>query len=184
MLWKWIVYVILTGALIFISRASLRDPRSHGFYRLFAWSAIAGLFLLNIEHWFENPLAWYQIIAWIMLCAGLVLVIWGMGLLIRAGKPVEHRETDPNLLGLEKTTQLVTAGIYRYIRHPLYCSLLLLAWGIFFKRPSWLGGGLAAFASVCLVLTARADEVECIRFFGPAYEAYMKRTRRFIPFVF
>lgn len=68
-------------------------------------------------------------------------------------------------------------------RHPLYSSLLLLVWGIFFKRPSWPGGGLAAFASACLLLTARAEEAECIRFFGPDYDAYIKRTRRFIPFV-
>ncbi len=183
MLWKWIVFGIVTGVLVFISRASLRDPRSHGFFRFFAWEAMVGLSLFNIEHWFENPFAWYQIIAWIMLCACLVPVIWGTVLLIRVGKPVEQRETDPNLLGLEKTTRLVTTGIYKYIRHPLYCSLLLLAWGIFFKRPSWAGGGLAAFASVCLLLTARADEAECIRFFGPEYEAYMKKTYRFIPFV-
>jgi protein-S-isoprenylcysteine O-methyltransferase Ste14 len=182
-LWKWIVFIIVTGVLIFISRASLRDTRSHGFYRLFAWEAIAGLLLFNLEHWFENPFAWYQIIAWLMLCVCLVPVIWGTVLLIRVGKPVEQRETDPNLLGLEKTTQLVTTGIYKYIRHPLYSSLLLLAWGIFFKQPSWPGGGLAAFASVCLVLTARADEAECIRFFGLEYEAYMKKTHRFIPFV-
>jgi protein-S-isoprenylcysteine O-methyltransferase Ste14 len=183
MLWKWIVFAIVTGVLIFISRASLRDTRSHGFYRFFAWEAFAVLLLFYLGHWFENPFAWYQIIAWIMLCVCLVPAIWGTVLLIRVGKQVEQRETDPNLLGLEKTTQLVTTGIYKYIRHPLYCSLLLLAWGIFFKRPSWTGGGLAAFASVCLLLTARADEAECIRFFGPEYEAYMKETRRFIPFV-
>jgi protein-S-isoprenylcysteine O-methyltransferase Ste14 len=181
---KWILLAIVTGALIFISRASLRDPRSHGFYRFFAWEAITVLFLFNMEPWFENPFAWYQIIAWIVLCACLVPAIWGTVLLKRAGKPVEQRDSDPNLLAFEKTTQLVTTGIYKSIRHPLYSSLLLLAWGIFFKRPSWPGGGLAAFASVCLLLTARAEEAECIRFFGPKYEAYMKKTRRFIPFVF
>ena len=126
---------------IFISRASLRNPRSHGFFRFFAWEAIAGLFLLNMEHWFENPFAWYQIIAWIALCACVVPVVWGTVLLMRVGKPVEQREADPTLLAIEKTTQLVTTGIYKHIRHPLYSSLLLLAWGIFFKRPSWLGGG-------------------------------------------
>jgi protein-S-isoprenylcysteine O-methyltransferase Ste14 len=183
MLWKWIVFAIVTGVLIFISRASLRDPRSHGFYRFFACEAMAGLFLFNMKHWFENPFAWHQIIAWIVLCACLVPAIWGTVLLIRAGKPGEQRDSDPNLLAFEKTAQLVTTGIYKSIRHPLYSSLLLLAWGIFFKRPSWPGGGLAAFATVCLLLTARAEETECIRFFGPEYEAYMKKTRRFIPFV-
>jgi protein-S-isoprenylcysteine O-methyltransferase Ste14 len=91
---------------------------------------------------------------------------------------------DPNLLAFEKTTQLVTSGIYAYIRHPLYSSLLLLAWGIFFKLPSLPGGLLALAATIFLVLTARADEAECIQFFGSVYQGYMHKTRRFIPFLF
>jgi len=184
MLWKWIVFAIVTGVLIYISRASVRDPRSHGFFRFFAWEAISGLFLLNIEYWFRNSFSWHQIIAWILLMVCIVPAIWGTVLLKRVGKPVERRETEPSQLAFEKTTRLVTTGIYTYIRHPLYSSLLLLAWGIFFKLPSWPGGGLAALTTVGLLLTARADEAECIRFFGPEYEVYMKKTRRFIPFVF
>ena len=52
----------------------------------------------------------------------------------------------------------MTSGIYRYIRHPLYSSLFLLTWGIFFKAPGWLGLVLALAASAFLVATARADE--------------------------
>jgi protein-S-isoprenylcysteine O-methyltransferase Ste14 len=43
---------------------------------------------------------------------------------------------------------------------------------------------LVALASVCLFLTAQADEAECTRFFGPDYKTYMQKTRRFIPFLF
>ena len=83
-----------------------------------------------------------------------------------------------------EATALVTTGIYRYIRHPLYSSLLLLDWGIFFKAPSWPGGFLALAASLLLFATARADESECIRFFGAPYQEFMKRTRMFVPFLF
>ena len=184
MSWKWIVFAVVTLILIYISRASLRNARSHGFYRFFAWEAIAALFLLNVSYWFVNPLAWHQIIAWVLLVACIVPAIWGIALLQVRGEPVQSRAEDPNLLAFEKTTQLVTTGIYKYIRHPLYGSLLLLAWGIFFKLPSWLGLALVMTATILLVLTARADEAECIRFFGPAYQEYMQRTRRFIPFLF
>ena len=99
------------------------------------------------------------------------------------GKPDKQREDD-TLVGLERTTMLVTAGAYRYIRHPLYSSLLFLAWGAFFKAPSWIGGLLAAAATLFLVATARVEEAENAAFFGPAYEAYSKGTKMFIPFLF
>jgi protein-S-isoprenylcysteine O-methyltransferase Ste14 len=170
--------------LVYISRASLRSPRSHGFYRFFAWEAILALFLLNVDFWFRDPFAWYQIIAWTLLFGCIVPLVFGVQALRARGKPTENREGDPSLLAFEKTTALVTTGIYRYIRHPLYSSLLLLAWGIFFKSPSWSGGILVIIATVFLALTAKADEAECTKFFGTAYQEYMQRTRMFIPFLF
>jgi Phospholipid methyltransferase len=63
-------------------------------------------------------------------------------------------------LGVEKTTCLVRSGAYRIIRHPLYASLLALAWGAFLKAPSWLGLVLAAVATGAIYLAARAEEQE------------------------
>ena len=39
-------------------------------------------------------------------------------------------------------------------------------------------------ATAALVATAKADEAECTRFFGPAYREYMASTKRFVPFLF
>jgi protein-S-isoprenylcysteine O-methyltransferase Ste14 len=183
-IWKLVAFAVGTAILIYISRASLLRPRSHGFYRFFAWEAMVVLFLLNVNNWFVHPFAWYQVIAWIFLFTSIVPVVWGTILLRRGGKPVGQRAGDPSLLAFEKTTALVTTGIYRYIRHPLYSSLLLLTWGFFFKTPSIIGGGLAAATTVLLYFTARADEEECIRFFGEQYREYMSKTKRFIPYVF
>ena len=183
-MWNWIVFSFLTLFLIYISRASLRAPRSHGFYRFFAWEFILALFLINEKFWFQNPFAWHQLIAWTLLFAALVTLAFGVQALRARGKPVANREGDPSLLAFEKTTQLVTSGVYKYIRHPLYSSLLLLAWGIFFKLPSLVGGGLVITATLFLLATAKADESECIQFFGAEYRDYMQRTKRFIPFLF
>jgi len=60
----------------------------------------------------------------------------------------------------------------------------MLKWGIFFKNLSWLGGSLALMATAFLAATAKVEEAENTRFFGPAYQAYMKRTKRFVPFLF
>ena len=181
---KIIIYIIGTLVLVYISRHSLRTPSSHGFYRFFAWECMLGLFLLNVSFWFYRPLAWNQLIAWNLLFASLIPLGFGVGALRSRGKPTKKRESDPSLLAFEKTTQLVTSGIYKYIRHPLYSSLLLLTWGIFFKALSAAGIILAIAATIFLIFTAKADEAECIQFFGEEYQNYMKHTKRFIPFLF
>jgi protein-S-isoprenylcysteine O-methyltransferase Ste14 len=85
---------------------------------------------------------------------------------------------------LEATTHLVTTGIFQFIRHPLYASLIYLSWGIFFKSPSLLGGCLAVVSTGFLIATARADESECLVKFGDEYIEYMKKTKMFIPLVY
>jgi protein-S-isoprenylcysteine O-methyltransferase Ste14 len=181
-MFKLIVFVLATALIAYVSRASLRAPRSHGFYRFFAWEAILALALLNIEIWFKNPFAWYQLISWPLLVISALLVLHGLQLLKKIGQPNAKRNDSP-MLELEKTTTLVTIGAYRYIRHPLYSSLLFLAWGVFFKLPSWPGIGLALAATAFLQATAKAEETEDIRFFGPAYQEYMQQTKMFVPFV-
>jgi protein-S-isoprenylcysteine O-methyltransferase Ste14 len=186
---KLVAFLAITALLVYISRAVLfqnqpKTPRSHGFYRFFAWEFIVALFLLNVEAWFRDSFAWHQIIAWFLLSASLFPLGFGVHSLVTRGKPVKQRPGEQRLLGFEKTSTLVTTGVYRYIRHPLYSSLLLLNWGIFFKLPNWVGGLLALAATLFLIATARADEAECLRFFGQAYQEYMRCTRRFFPFLY
>ncbi len=180
---RLIIFVLATTAILFISRASLRSRGSHGFYRFFAWEAILVLILLNVEHWFDEPFSVPQIISWVCFAVSLFLVIHGVRLLHVIGEPTAAR-MDTALIGLEKTTTLVTVGAYKYIRHPLYSSLLFLTWGVFLKSPSMLGVGLALLATLFLTATARVEEGENTRFFGAAYGEYMKHTRMFIPFLF
>ena len=183
-MWKLIIFIISTGLLIYISRASLRLAGSHGFYRFFSWESILLLFLLNVEQWFVDPFSWHQWIAWVLLFASFAPLIFGVKALRERGRPTEERPGDPSLYAFEKTTELVTAGIYAYIRHPLYSSLFLLTWGICFKVLSPASTAVALVATTFLVATARADEAECIRFFGDEYQEYMQKTKRFIPFLF
>ena len=141
------------------------------------------MILFNLESWFENPCSVGQLFSWFLLTVAFLLALYGTILLYRIGKPSRTR-TDPTLIGIEKTTELVTVGIYRYIRHPQYCSLLLLTWGVLLKNLSVLTTGLAVIATIFLIMTAKAEEAENVRFFGSEYDAYMKRTARFIPYLF
>jgi protein-S-isoprenylcysteine O-methyltransferase Ste14 len=181
---QWIIFAAVSLLIVVVSWTSLRQPASHGFYRFFAWEAILALFVINMSLWFFQPFAWNQIIAWSLLILCIVPLVFGVRALRTRGKPAKQREGDPSLLAFEKTTTLVTTGIYHYIRHPLYSSLFLLTWGIFFKAPSWLGAVLAGIGTFFLIMTAKADETECTHFFGPQYQEYMKTTRMFVPYIF
>jgi protein-S-isoprenylcysteine O-methyltransferase Ste14 len=179
---KWVAFLILTIIIIVISKKSLVKIHSHGFFRFFAWEFILLLFLLNVGFWFVKPFSLNQIISWTLLISSTYYVLEGFRLLRTKGGTTEKRPEE-HLYKLEKTDQLVTEGIYRYIRHPMYGSLLFLAWGIFFKSVSFTGFFLVMGASICLFLTAIIEEKENLNYFGDAYTVYRKRTKMFIPYI-
>ncbi|MDX2353055.1 isoprenylcysteine carboxylmethyltransferase family protein [Stutzerimonas xanthomarina] len=176
------VFVVGSAVLVWLSRSVFRQPKSHGFYRFFAWEAILALLVLNAPVWFEDRFAPHQLISWALLFSSIGVLVAGLTLLQRLGKPDRSR-ADPELFAFEKTSTVVTAGIFRYIRHPLYTSLLLLTWGIFFKQIDLMGLLCGLTATLFLWLTARRDEEECLAHFGEPYRRYMQHSKRFIPFV-
>jgi protein-S-isoprenylcysteine O-methyltransferase Ste14 len=182
-MWQWLIFVIGSVPIVWVSRGALRSRDAHGFYRFFAFEAILGLVALNAAAWFSDPFSLRQLASWVLLLTSLLLAAHGFYLLRRVGKPDPGIE-DATRLGIEKTTRLVRSGAYRYIRHPLYASLLALAWGVFLKGPSWPAALLAAVATGALYLTARVEERENLRIFGAEYAVYMRETHMFIPFVF
>ncbi|SDU15724.1 methyltransferase family protein [Geopseudomonas guangdongensis] len=177
-----LIFVLGSLGLAWLSRAVLLRPRSHGFYRFFAWEAILGLLVLNGPVWFVDRYAPHQLLSWVLLFVSIGVLVAGLHLLRRVGRPDTQRGEE-GLFAFEQTSTLVTVGIFRYIRHPLYASLLLLAWGIFFKQPGLLGALCALLASGALWLTALKDEQECLAHFGEDYRQYMQFSKRFIPFL-
>jgi protein-S-isoprenylcysteine O-methyltransferase Ste14 len=180
---KYWILAIGTGVFLWVSRHNLLKWRQHGFYRYLAWQSILIAFVINMEYWFVDPFSLSQLLAWLLLMISLILIVIAVGAFRKLGE-IDHERTDPGLVGIEKTTQLVTTGIYRYIRHPFYSSLLFLTWGILFKHIDLASLVLALLATTFLVITARIEESENVVYFGQPYRAYMTRTRMFIPFVF
>jgi protein-S-isoprenylcysteine O-methyltransferase Ste14 len=172
---KLVIFAVVSAGIVWLSWTSFRHPRSHGFYRFFAFESILILILLNLDNWLVDPFSVHQIVSWLLLIGSIVLVAHGFYLLHVIGRPKS---------GIESTTTLVNKGAYKYIRHPLYSSLLFLVWGVFFKDVSLLGIILASAATAFLVVTAKMEESENIQKFGAEYAAYMKSTRMFIPFLF
>jgi protein-S-isoprenylcysteine O-methyltransferase Ste14 len=84
----------------------------------------------------------------------------------------------------DQTAGLVTAGPYRFVRHPIYLGLIMLAVGEALAFGSWpallivLVGIVPGF-----VWRARAEETLLRNTFGERYEAYRRRTKMIIPYV-
>jgi protein-S-isoprenylcysteine O-methyltransferase Ste14 len=177
-----LIFGILSVPIILLSWRSLAHPRSHGFARFFAFEAVLGLLVLNALDWFVNPLGLLQLASWLLLTASLVCLIWGLALLRSVGGFDPQAELDASF-AWERTGALVSRGIFRYIRHPMYASLLYLTWGAYLKDPTIGALALAAVATVALFFTARAEEAENLVRFGEKYKDYMAATKRFIPFI-
>jgi protein-S-isoprenylcysteine O-methyltransferase Ste14 len=143
-------FVVASAALIFISRASLREPKSHGFYRFFAWELVLMLVVSNMDGWYDAPPSLDQSICSALMWLSLFLAVVSHLSLRQFGQEDDNLNDIP-LLEFEKTTVLVTRGIYRFIRHPMYGPLIFLDWGLYFKRMSWLSGSIALVACVFLI---------------------------------
>jgi len=171
-------YLVLTAGtivIIFLSWIiSVKHRRYHGVARFFSFESIFLLFLLNYKTWFSDPLAWHQVISWILLTLSLYFAVAGFILLRNIGKP------DSNF---ENTSVLVKKGLYRYIRHPLYLSLFLLGTGIMFKNPEAKQVLLGIMNLLAAYLTAKIEEKEMTAKFGKEYLEYRKETWMFIPFI-
>jgi len=178
-----IIFLIFSIPVILVSWRSLTRFKSHGFFRFFAWECILWLFASNYKFWFHDPFSFNQIVSWILLIIAGYLVIAGVILMHKFGKPGKTRD-EKTLFEFEKTTELVDSGIFQYIRHPLYASLVYLTWAVFLKNISVELLVVAFFSTVLLYFTARYDEKECIAFFGEKYREYMKKSKMFIPYIF
>jgi len=77
---------------------------------------------------------------------------------------------------------LVTKGIYRRIRHPMYLSFFMWAIGQALLIDNWLAGplGLLSFAMIYWFRVPR-EERQLLSQFGAEYETYQKRTGRLLP---
>lgn len=176
--------VFLGGSLgiIILSLRSFSKPFSYGIPRFFAFEAILGLAVLNARAWFVEPFSLLQLISWVLLLDSTYLAIHAFWTLHHFGA-ADSTIPDRSRVTIEKTTRLVTEGPYRCIRHPMYASLLWLAWGMFLKQPILLAAFIALLASVALHFTAVLEEKRNLQTFGDEYLAYMRRTKRFIPYV-
>ncbi len=180
---KLIIFCLLSIPVFMLSMRSLSSFKNHGFYRFFSWECILWLLVSNYKFWFEDPFIPSQIASWILLFVSIWYVLAGTILMKKLGNAQKSKDRE-SLFGFEKTTELIDRGIFGYIRHPLYGSLILLTWGIFLKHVTVPLFFVSLASTIFLYFTAVFDEKECIEYFGEQYRQYMNRSKMFVPFLF
>lgn len=116
------------------------------------------------------------------LWSGLALFTAGLIVAVAARIELGRNWSDIETAHLTSGHAVVSTGLYRFIRHPIYTGDLLLLPGLELALNSWLVLGVAALAAVVSAKAAR--EERDLAGGLPAYAAYCRRTKRFIPFVF
>jgi protein-S-isoprenylcysteine O-methyltransferase Ste14 len=114
---------------------------------------------------------------------GFLLVVLGLGLCIVARKQLDTNWANAWEYQIKKKHELVTRGVYAYIRHPIYTGIVTAVIGAELVAESYLS---IIFFSFFLVSYAQAKKEEKIleEHFGKEYQQYRKRSKMLIPFVF
>lgn len=136
------------------------------------WSKL-GLLILQPQVALEVPV--HQTV-------GLLLFAGGLSLMIVAQLTLWRNYSGFVLL--HKDHQLITHGVYRYSRNPIYLGALIVFTGL----PIYAASGYALLAMLFQIPLflgrIQMEEKLLAENFGEAYEAYQKRTRRLIPFLY
>jgi len=113
--------------------------------------------------------------------AGGVLIVLGVGLAY-----LGIRDLDQTVSPLPRPTDrtvLISDGVYRRLRHPIYAGVVLLGLGWALLTASLVALALALLLAAVLDLKARREEAWLREHFAD-YATYAARTRRFIPGIY
>ena len=112
--------------------------------------------------------------------AGVLLIALGLWLFHRS-----HADLGTNwsiTLEVREGHRLVTHGVYRLVRHPMYLALLVYGLGFALALPNWLVGPSYLLAMSLLVALRLGPEERLMReTFGADYDAYAAGSKRLVP---
>ncbi len=112
-------------------------------------------------------------LALILMIAGFLVIVaaqFGMGRSWRVGVPS----------GKGDVAALVTSGVYRFSRNPIYLGIMILLIGAAAAAPGPFAFGAAVACFIAFTAIIRAEESYLQERFGAAYEEYCRRVRRWI----
>lgn len=140
-----------------------------------------GIMILPFIYIFTDWLAFanYDAPLWV-IGIGIMVMILGLWLFWRS-----HTDLGLNwspTLEIHEEHQLVTQGVYQYIRHPMYAANWLMMLAQILLLSNWIAGfsGIISFAVMYFMRVSR-EEAMMLKEFGEQYQEYMAHTGRVIP---
>jgi len=157
--------------------ATSRKGRLEKVLLTIAWAGFFVPILWMVTPWFR--FADYPLHP-VPFAAGLLCLVVGLWLFRKS-----HADLGTNwsiTLELRENHKLITSGVYRLVRHPMYMALGLYSIGQALALPNWVAGPsyLASFG-VLFVFRLRHEERMMRDQFGKEYDDYAARTKRLIP---
>ena len=167
-----------------VRKNAIKTNRRDGTELLLLGISLTGLGLIPIAYVFtgfpaiaERPFV--PALAWLGIATGL----FSLWLFWRT-----HKELGRNWsvsLEVRDKHELITGGVYRYVRHPMYSAFFLWAVAQFQLLPNWVAGlsGIVGFGTLYLFRVGREEKL-MLDAFGEEYRAYMRRTARVVPWIY
>jgi len=187
----WVAKVIvLLASVVMVAIRAPHGQRSRGAPVLRSRKGTLEVVLLTIA-WvaFFLPLIWVATpvlasanypLRPVPLFAGTVCLTLALWLFHRS-----HADLGTNwsiTLEVRERHRLITQGLYRRVRHPMYLALLLYAAGQALVLPNYVAGPSYGVAMALLVaLRLGPEERMMLEEFGKDYQEYMARTKRLVP---
>ena len=157
------------------------DSRKTALEILLLFLAFVGMLVTPLIYVFTPLLSFadYQLPSW-MGWAGVMVLVVAFWLFWRS-----HADLGRNwsyTLELRKGHQLITSGVYKYIRHPMYAAIWM--WGVaqVLLLHNWIAGWshLLSFSLLYFLRVPREEQM-MLNQFGEEYQSYMNRTGGIIP---
>jgi len=114
--------------------------------------------------------------------SGFILV--GVGLVFVLAAPITLRRNYSSTLVIRKDHKLITSGLYRVVRHPIYFGAILVALGLPIGTASWVALPPMMLLIPLVVYRMGVEERLLLEEFPEKYRAYMTKTKRIVPFLY
>jgi protein-S-isoprenylcysteine O-methyltransferase Ste14 len=121
-----------------------------------------------------------QYVGYLGLYLNIIFALLGMTLIFLGWNQIYHQYWK-NVKG---TGNIVNTGIYKWIRHPQYTGLILIALGMLLGWSTLPTLLMFPIIVILYVRLAKKEEKDLIAEFGESYLAYMRKTKRFIPWIY